>query len=239
MKQTIDLFEIATKDGDNAKYFYETLFNWQITDIGPMMKISSSNAGIKGHILKKPHGGATHLTIYIRVENIADCLMKVEKMGGKVILPEMPVPSGGSIAKFTDLDGNIVAVFQNKEQEIREISEHVQENQIGFFEIASREGMRSKYFYESIFNWQLTDVGSEINISKEYAGVKGHILNWTSEAPTYLTLYVKVDNIPNYLEKINRLGGKILIPETEIRNGGTFAQFQDLDGNIIGLSSGR
>ena len=239
MKQTIELFEIAARDGEKAKHFYESLFNWKMTDIGPMMKIDRSDAGLKGHILKWPHKGPTHLTIYIRVENISDCLFKVEKLGGKVILQEMKVPSGGSIAQFTDLDGNIVAIFQNNEQKSHYLSKDVKDTQIGFFEIASREGARAKQFYETIFNWQLTDVGAEINISKEDAGIKGHILNWTKEDPPYLTIYVRVDNIQHYLEKIKELGGTILIPETKIHNGGTFALFKDLDGNIFGISSGR
>lgn len=239
MKQTIDLFEITSRDGEKSKGFYQSLFNWKISDVGPMMKISSADAGIKGHILKWPNERPSHLALYIRVENISDCLKKVVNLGGKVILLEMAVPSGGSIAKFMDLDGNIVAIFQNDEQEERNIEENIKVNQIGFFEIASREGERSKEFYETIFNWKITDVGHEMNISREDAGIKGHILNWSHEEPTFLTIYVKVENISEYLEKVKNLGGSVLIPETEIRNGGTFAQFKDLDGNIIGLSSGR
>lgn len=239
MKQTIDLFEITARDGDKTKNFYESLLNWKISDVGPMMKISSVDAGMKGHILKWPSERPSHLTIYIRVVNISECLEKVVQLGGKVILEEMSVPSGGSIAKFMDLDGNVAAIFQNDAQEERSIVENIKVNQIGFFEIASKEGHRSKEFYETIFNWKISDKGPEMNISGEDAGIKGNILNWSHEEPTFLTIYVKVENISASLEKVSKLGGTVHISETKIRNGGTFAQFKDLDGNIIGLYSGR
>lgn len=234
---TIKMFVIAARDGNKAKKFYESLFNWDITDVGPLLRIS--NAGIDGHILKWPHKDhPTHVSLYMNVDSIPDSLAKVEERGGTVILPEMSVPTGGSIAQFVDPDGTILGIYNSAKHKDNQ-SLDIAFNQIGFFNIGVREGHRSQKFYESIFNWKITDDGPMMSISEEDAGINGHLINWTHEESPYLTLYIKVDNIPDYLEKVSQLGGKVSLPETLIPDGGAFALFRDLDGNEIGIYSGR
>jgi predicted enzyme related to lactoylglutathione lyase len=236
MKNTIDMFVIAARDGKLAKNFYESLFNWKITDVGPLLQIS--DAGLNGHILKWPHKQhPTHVSIYVNVDNIQECLLKVEEMGGTVILPEMSVPTGGSIAQFVDPDGIILGIFNNKKHKNSQRKENIAINHICFFAIPAREGRRSQKFYETVFNWEITDGGPVMSISEEDAGLNGHLFNWANEEPQYLTLYMKVENLSAYLEKVNQLGGKVIMPETSIPDGGSFAQFFDLDGNTIGIYS--
>lgn len=238
MGTTIAMFVIAAREGNQAKNFYESLFNWKITDVGPLLQIS--DAGLSGHILKWRHKDhPTHVSIYVNVDNIQECLVKVEEMGGTVILPEMSVPTGGSIAQFVDPDGIIVGIRRSDKQKEDQRNDTRAINHIGFFEIAAREGHRSQRFYETIFNWKITDDGPVMSISEEDAGLNGHLFNWTQEEQPYLTLYINVENISASLEKVTQLGGKVIIPETEIPSGGTFAQFLDLDGNAIGIYCGR
>jgi predicted enzyme related to lactoylglutathione lyase len=238
MGNTIEMFVIAARDGNLAKNFYESLFNWKVTDVGPLLQISG--AGLSGHILKWPHKDhPTHVSMYVNVNNIQECLVKVEEMGGTVILPEMSVPTGGSIAQFVDPDGIIIGAYHGTTHTESQSKADIDFNQIGFFEIAAREGHRSQRFYEVVFNWRISDDGPIMSISEEDAGLAGHLFNWTFEEPPYLTLYIRVEDMSAYLEKVTQLGGKVIIPETEIPSGGRFAQFLDLDGNAIGIYSGR
>ncbi|EKN66184.1 glyoxalase/bleomycin resistance protein/dioxygenase [Neobacillus bataviensis LMG 21833] len=238
MGNTIKMFVIAARDGNLAKNFYEGVFNWKVTDVGPLLQISG--AGLSGHILKWPHNNhPTHTSMYINVENIQECLAKVEEMGGTVILPEMAVPTGGSIAQFVDPDGIIMGAYQGTTHAVSQSKAVIDFNQIGFFEIAAREGHRSLGFYEAVFNWRITDDGPVMSISDEDTGLDGHLFNWTFEEQPYLTLYIRVADMSACLEKVTELGGKVILPETEIPSGGTFAQFLDLDGNPIGIYSGR
>jgi predicted enzyme related to lactoylglutathione lyase len=238
MGNMIDMFVIAARDGNLAKGFYESLFNWKITDVGPLLQIS--DAGLKGHILKWPHKDhSTHVSIYINVDNIQECLQKVEEMGGTVILPEMSVPTGGSIAQFVDPSGIIIGINQGEKHRKNQSATRNAMNQIGFFEIGAREGHLSQKFYEKLFNWKITDNGPGMSIPEKDAGLNGRIFNWTQEEPPYLTLYIKVENISVCLERVNQLGGKVIMPETSIPNSGTIAQFLDLDGNVMGIYCGQ
>jgi uncharacterized protein len=49
-------------------------------------------------------------------------------------------------------------------------------------------------------------------------------------------IYVRVDDLPAYLERAERLGGRRLVEPTDLPGGfGTFAVLADPDGNQVGL----
>jgi predicted enzyme related to lactoylglutathione lyase len=47
-----------------------------------------------------------------------------------------------------------------------------------------------------------------------------------------------VDDLAACLKKAESMGGKTVVPPTEIPDMVTFAQFQDPEGNIVGLVKG-
>jgi hypothetical protein len=51
--------------------------------------------------------------------------------------------------------------------------------------------------------------------------------------------YVHVDDIQQYLDKIESLGGKTMMPPREIPGVGSAAVFSDPDGNSVGLFTGE
>jgi predicted enzyme related to lactoylglutathione lyase len=48
-------------------------------------------------------------------------------------------------------------------------------------------------------------------------------------------VYVEVDDIPGHLGKAESLGGKTMVPETEVPGQGWFAWLTDPAGNQLGL----
>ena len=58
----------------------------------------------------------------------------------------------------------------------------------------------------------------------------GHFTALGHEPYNYVTVYIEVDDVADYLAKAEALGGKTLVPPVEIPNG-TFAWFNDPDGN--------
>ncbi|HEY43579.1 MAG TPA: VOC family protein [Anaerolineae bacterium] len=51
-------------------------------------------------------------------------------------------------------------------------------------------------------------------------------------------VYIRTSDIDTTLKKIESLGGKTLVPKTEIPNIGWFAFFADPTGNRVGLFTG-
>lgn len=109
------------------------------------------------------------------------------------------------------------------------------------FEINAKDSKKLGSFYSEMFDWKidinnpmgygLVDTGGE-------GGIGGGIGQSDGNAPSYLSVYVQVDDLQAYLDKAEKLGAKTLVAPTEIPNTVTFAMFQDPEGNMIGLLKG-
>jgi len=104
------------------------------------------------------------------------------------------------------------------------------------FEIGCRDRDASRQFYADLFGWETSDMGEAtmINTGAD-TGIHGHISALGHEPHNYVTVYAQVDDIQQYLDKATSLGGKTLIPPTEVPNAGHFAWLADPEGTIIGL----
>lgn len=49
----------------------------------------------------------------IDVESVDECVLKIEKAGGKIVVPKTTFPTVGWLTCFTDIDGNIHGIYQN------------------------------------------------------------------------------------------------------------------------------
>ncbi len=111
------------------------------------------------------------------------------------------------------------------------------------FEIGCKDLETTKKFYGSLFGWEyppgapnMAMVGNlGAHVPKPTPGIGGH-LNALGHPPhQYVRVYVQVDDILATLKKIESMGGKTLVPMTEVPGMGHFAWFHDPEGNAIGL----
>lgn len=109
------------------------------------------------------------------------------------------------------------------------------------FEIGSQDGERIRNFYSSLFGWNI-DTNNPMNYGFVKTGGEGGIDGGVAQFkegdnfPSYLTVYVQVDDLQSYLDKVESMGGKTVVPPTEIApEVGSFAMFSDPDGNVMGL----
>jgi predicted enzyme related to lactoylglutathione lyase len=102
------------------------------------------------------------------------------------------------------------------------------------FEIGCKDKSKTQDFYSKLFDWKMQDAGIATMIAAESPGIGGHITSLGHEPSHYTIFYVHVADVAAYLEKAKTLGGKMLVPPVEIPTG-TFAWFQDPEGNTIAL----
>ena len=96
---------------------------------------------------------------------------------------------------------------------------------------------KAKKFYEGLFSWKIS--GSE---NKDYAywiidaGEKpgGGMWRFPEGNPLGILVYILVDDIDKTVEKVVKLGGKIVVPESK-EGGNAMATIADPDGNLFGL----
>ncbi len=103
------------------------------------------------------------------------------------------------------------------------------------FEIGCRNSEETQKFYKNLFSWEMQPYGPSALISPEGNGIGGHIASLGHEPHNYVTFYVQVDDLQEYLDKAAKLGGKTIVPPTPVPGLGHFAWFADLEGTVIGL----
>ena len=113
---------------------------------------------------------------------------------------------------------------------------------VAWFEVTGKNGPALQKFYGSLFDWQLQDAGDGSGYGLVQAaprGIGGGIGPAQDGGSGAVTFYVEVDDPAAYLSRVEKLGGKTIVPPTEIPNFGlTFAFFADPEGHVVGLSKG-
>src|SRR5262249_8282326 len=101
-------FEIGCRDSAKTQEFFAAMFDWKIESMGPTGMIpTGSQTGINGHINALGHEPHNYVTVYVQVDDLQAYLDKATKLGGKVIVPPMPVPNMGHFAWFADPEGTV------------------------------------------------------------------------------------------------------------------------------------
>jgi uncharacterized protein len=107
-------FEIGCRDLEKTGKFYRELFDWSLEQQGPAAVISTgSPAGIGGHMTALGHEPFDYTIFYVEVDDIKGYLSKAQALGGKTIVPPVPIPTG-QFAWFRDPEGNLIGLLQPK-----------------------------------------------------------------------------------------------------------------------------
>lgn len=117
MANPIVHWEIAGKDGAKLQEFYGSLFDWDIKvmpEMGNYGMVDDSQGGIGGGVFQSPENTPAYVTFYVQTDDIQASLNKAEELGGKTVVPPMPIPGVGSVGQFTDPEGNMVGLFKGE-----------------------------------------------------------------------------------------------------------------------------
>lgn len=116
-------------------------------------------------------------------------------------------------------------------------------NPVVHWEILGQDAKGLQDFYAQLFDWQVTaDNPWNYGLvdTRAGAGINGGI-GGTVEGMTgpCVRIFVQVDDLPGYLTRAESLGGKTIMPPTEVAGGAvTMALFADPAGNLTGLVKG-
>jgi predicted enzyme related to lactoylglutathione lyase len=118
---------------------------------------------------------------------------------------------------------------------------------IGHFMIPADDVGRARRFYSTLLGWKIEptpmplDPGMEAlqyhdirTGPAEAGGLNGGGL-YKRHMNEPILNFVIVEDIDSVLANVEKLGGKILLPKTEIKGVGLNAMIQDSEGNTIGL----
>src|SRR3954451_22970791 len=107
------------------------------------------------------------------------------------------------------------------------------------FEVSGKDLDKLNGFYTELFGWETQKVPRDMPdamIEKEDGGIAGG----SGQAPGgngHVTFYVGTDDPQATLDKAEQLGGKTIMPVTELPQV-TIALFADPEGHVVGLAKG-
>lgn len=108
-------------------------------------------------------------------------------------------------------------------------------NPVVHFEVIGKDGKKLQEWYSKIFGWTI-NADNPMNyglVEAEGNGIAGGV--GQGDGGTSVTVYIAVDDPQAKLDKVESLGGKTVMPVTEIPGMVTLAQFADPEGNIVGI----
>ncbi len=110
-------FEINADNPERATRFYAKVFGWKIENLGGPVDYwlattgAEGEPGINGAIKYRTDNQTTVNTI--GVSSVDEAVKTIEKAGGKMIQPKMPIPGVGYFAYCQDTEGNVFGVMQD------------------------------------------------------------------------------------------------------------------------------
>lgn len=94
-------------------------------------------------------------------------------------------------------------------------------------------------FYAKVFDWNTRHI-PEMQYTLVETGGKGGINGGIMTPkkgpwPGKLALYIDVEELGKYRDRIVQAGGKVLVEEQEVPGVGSFSLFEDPEGRVLGL----
>ena len=234
--------ELATKDAPAAKKFYTSLFDWRVDErpIGEgatysMLQKRDKEAGALYELDREQQKKvAPRWNSYIRVTSADEAATKAQKLGGKIHTEPFDVMDHGRMANIVDPTGAIFAVWEPKKHIGAEIV-----NETGAFcwnELYTTDTKRAGDFYSNLFGWTRElmpmPTGPDYTIFKKVDSQAAGMMELPKEwkvKPHWL-VYFAVDDSDRTVDKAKKMGGKVMVPPTDIPNIGRFAILNDPQG---------
>ena len=119
-------------------------------------------------------------------------------------------------------------------------------NKVVHFEIPVDNLVRAKKFYKNIFGWQINDFpGMNYSIvttvatdkkqmPKESGAINGGLMKRNHPGESSV-IVVDVPSVDNYIKKVKKAGGKVVLPKQKVSDMGLYARVSDTEKNVIGI----
>ncbi|MDQ2853775.1 MAG: VOC family protein [Chloroflexota bacterium] len=103
-------------------------------------------------------------------------------------------------------------------------------------EVTGKNGPALQSFYSKIFDWELnTDLPDGYGMMRQENGITGGIGPTQDGSAGNVTFYVHSEDPAGVLRRVEELGGKVIMPLTEVANDTTIALFADPEGHVVGI----
>ncbi|GIU27809.1 glyoxalase [Shewanella colwelliana] len=239
--------ELASEEALSGKYFYSSLFNWQLKDmpipegIYTMFAIDDDDIGAMYQLPQTliDDNILTHWTIYFAVDDLASSIEAVKTNGGKVLIGPHSVGDAGQMAQCQDPEGSVFSLWQAG-QHMGSMRNN-EANTLCWVELACRQPQMAKAFYAQVLKWQAKETPmADFNYTQwlvDGTAIGGMMVmneEW-GEMPPHWMPYIMVDSCDATAAKAAEIGGKVCVPPTDIEGVGRFSVLNDPQGGFFSV----
>ena len=116
---SLTINQLNTSDPERAQEFYSGAFGWRFeaVAVGEMPYWGIYNGDrLNGGMMPLPREGdmPSHWLAYFVSESVDDDAVRVAELGGRVIVPVLPIPSGGRLLVAADAQGAVFALYSGE-----------------------------------------------------------------------------------------------------------------------------
>src|SRR5262249_3694323 len=108
------------------------------------------------------------------------------------------------------------------------------------WEITGGKGNELEKFYSDLFGWKI-DSNNPMNYgmvdTAAGSGINGGV-SPSEDGKGRVSVYAMVEDLAATLAQVEKLGGKTVLPVTDVPGGPTIAMFSDPAGNVTGIMKG-
>ncbi|MGD1867748.1 MAG: VOC family protein [Phormidesmis sp.] len=238
-------WSLMTKDVEKANDFYQRLFDWTLDELEIPGEENStiyvaSNGGFGNPVsLEKDFPAPSHWIPFITVDNVNETCEQVKKIGGEVYVPAFDIPTVGRTAVITDPLGTAFHIFtpENTEDNLNMVGNGAGE--VCWMELMVDDPTPLLPFYSDLFGWQFSEPMSMNGGEYTSFNINGESVGGFLKRPPHVPAmppvwmnYFAVASVDAKAEKATALGGKIVMPKTEIPETGYFALIEDPTGAV-------
>lgn len=238
-------WSLMTKDIATANTFYQKLFNWTVDEVtitgqGKTTIYDAGHGGFGSPIpLTEDFPGPSHWMPYITVADVDKACDRANDLGGAVCVPPFDLPHTGRTAVLTDPIGSAFHIFtpDQPRDNLNMLSDDP--GSICWMELMADDPTLLLSFYQELLGWTFADPmpmngGEYISVSANGTTIGG-IMKRPSQVlpmpPVWLN-YFAVPSVDEWSQKVEALGGKIILPKMDIPDTGFFACMEDPTGAV-------
>jgi predicted enzyme related to lactoylglutathione lyase len=229
--------EQVSSDPEQAQDFYTQLFGWGTEVFKPGevdYTMISSGGQTHGGFSKAIEGAPPpHWLGHVHVENVDETIEKAKSAGGKLAAGPFEMGEVGRIAILADPQGAYISVYQPEQDG------PVGEGVFVWDELGTTDVDDAQRFYELIFGWTTSDMGSEYGgyrvFNRGDTGIAGVMSLPDASMQAGWQPYVAVDDPDRTTGKAKELGASALMEPMDVPKVGRLAVLRDPQGAAFGI----
>jgi uncharacterized protein len=243
--------ELATTNQDAAKAFYAPLFGWTFRDtpigdagVYTIFQLAGRDSAalytMQPDMMKQgvpPHWGA-----YVAVASADAAAAKAKQLGATVVVEPFDVMEHGRMAVLQDPIGATFCVWEAKKHP--GVGVMGEPGSLNWTQLNARQTGPAKAFYTQLFGWTSQDDpmpqgGGDYTTLLLNGTPMGGIMPMPKEvpaqAPSHWLTYFGTRDVDGTVAMAASLGGKTMVPATDIPGMGRFAVLADPQGAVFAL----